>query len=60
VGGVIAGPLISLMYRVGLSLGHGWVGLPYFVASGLCAGIAVVLLSVRLPEREREPGRRET
>ncbi|KAL4768063.1 major facilitator superfamily domain-containing protein [Aspergillus nidulans var. acristatus] len=60
VGGVIAGPLISLMYRVGLSLGHGWVGLPYFVASGLCAGIAVVLLSVRLPEREREPGGRET
>ncbi|KAL4758554.1 MFS transporter [Aspergillus foveolatus] len=60
VGGVIAGPLISLMYRIGLSLGHGWVGLPYFVASGLCAGIAVVLLSVRLPEREREPGRRET
>ncbi|KAL4862971.1 hypothetical protein BDV12DRAFT_178082 [Aspergillus spectabilis] len=52
VGGVVAGPLISLMYRVGLSLGHAWVGLPYFVASGLCAGIAVVLLSVRLPGRE--------
>ncbi|KAL4819992.1 major facilitator superfamily domain-containing protein [Aspergillus spinulosporus] len=54
VGGVVAGPLISLMYRVGLSLGHAWVGLPYFVASCLCAGIAVVLLSVRLP------GTRET
>ncbi|KAL4874537.1 major facilitator superfamily domain-containing protein [Aspergillus karnatakaensis] len=51
VGSMVAGPLISLMYRVGLSLGNAWVGLPYFVASGLCAGIAVFLLPGRLPGR---------
>ncbi|PYH86081.1 MFS general substrate transporter [Aspergillus uvarum CBS 121591] len=50
-GGVIAGPLLSLMFQIGLRLGDAWVGLPYFVSACLCAGIAMVMLSVRLPGR---------
>ncbi|RAL06660.1 MFS transporter [Aspergillus homomorphus CBS 101889] len=50
-GGVIAGPLLSFMFQVGLRLGDAWVGLPYFVSACLCAGIALVMLSVRLPGR---------
>ncbi|PYH46505.1 MFS general substrate transporter [Aspergillus saccharolyticus JOP 1030-1] len=50
-GGVIAGPLLSFMFQLGLRLGDAWVGLPYFVSACLCAGIALVMLSVRLPSR---------
>lgn len=43
VGGLVAGPLLALSFRWGLSLGHGWTGIPFALVAGLfgCGFLAV-------------------
>lgn len=43
IGGLVAGPLLALSFRWGLSLGHEWTGIPFALVAGLfgCGFLAV-------------------
>ena len=45
-GGLIAGPLLAISFRWGLSLGHEWTGIPFAVVAGLfgCGFIAITFV----------------
>ncbi|KAJ5648884.1 uncharacterized protein N7484_002607 [Penicillium longicatenatum] len=61
IGMLIAGPLFAYLFRLGMHLGNGWMGLP-FLQAGLCfAFAAAALLRIRAgrsmqdDEGEQEP-----
>jgi MFS family permease len=37
IGGLVAGPLLTITFRWGLSLGNGWTGIPFAAVAGLFA-----------------------
>lgn len=49
VGGLIAGPLLAISFRWGLSLGPQWTGIPFTLVAGLfaCGFIAVCLIRLK-------------
>lgn len=48
VGGLIAGPLLAVSFRWGLSLGHEWTGIPFALIAGLFGCGFFALSFVRL------------
>lgn len=46
VGGLVAGPLLALTFRWGLSLGNEWTGIPFAAVAGLfaCGFLAISLV----------------
>ena len=48
VGGLIAGPLLTLSFGWGLSLGHEWTGIPFALVAGLFACGFLAVSFVRL------------
>lgn len=52
VGGLIAGPMLAQLFRIGLSWGGGWIGLPYF-AAGLTCMVSLLVVSLVRPPMER-------
>ena len=52
VGGLVAGPFLSLTFHFGLGLGGAWLGLPFLVSAGLLAMVGVLVFIVRVPQTE--------
>ncbi|KAL4882183.1 major facilitator superfamily domain-containing protein [Aspergillus karnatakaensis] len=50
-GGVVAGPALAGAFNLGMKKGGVWIGLPYFVAAGLFAGVGIVTGGVRVVRR---------
>lgn len=50
VGMTMAGPLLAKSLDVGLHLGGGWMGLPFYVAGQLFVIATVILWTFRMPE----------
>lgn len=48
IGGLVAGPLLALTFRWGLSLGDVWVGIPFAAVAGLFASGFLAISLVRL------------
>ncbi|KAK9414827.1 putative Major facilitator superfamily (MFS) profile domain-containing protein [Seiridium unicorne] len=48
VGGLVAGPLLAVSFRWGLSLGHKWTGIPFALVAGLFGCAFVAMTFVRL------------
>ncbi|KAA8651283.1 hypothetical protein EYZ11_009188 [Aspergillus tanneri] len=48
VGGVVAGPALAGMFNYGMSLGGGWIGLPYLLGAGLFLGAGLVTVTVKI------------
>ncbi|KAM3545067.1 hypothetical protein ARSEF1564_001988 [Beauveria bassiana] len=48
LGSIIAGPLLSASFRLGLVWGTEWLGLPFLLAGALFGSAVIVLSSVRL------------
>lgn len=48
VGGLIAGPLLALSFRWGLSLGPQWTGIPFTLVAGLFACGFIAICCIRL------------
>lgn len=56
VGMIVAGPLLSKSFSVGLNLGGAWIGLPFFT-SGLLFVLSTAMLCIfRLPNGQRSSG----
>lgn len=49
-------PLIARLFELGLGLGGRWIGLPYIGVSLLVVLSVTLLLFVRLPGLEKQPG----
>lgn len=49
VGGLVAGPFLSLTFHFGLALGGAWLGLPFLVSASLLAMVSVLVFIVRIP-----------
>ncbi|KGQ12429.1 hypothetical protein BBAD15_g1804 [Beauveria bassiana D1-5] len=47
VGAIVAGPIISSLLRVGMSLGGDWVGLPFFVEAAIQIVTICIVFSIR-------------
>jgi MFS family permease len=47
VGAIVAGPLISSLLRVGMSLGGDWVGLPFFAEAAMQIITICIVFSIR-------------
>lgn len=48
IGNLVAGPGMSWAFRIGLSLGKGWLGLPFGFAAILFAVISGIVFSIRI------------
>lgn len=48
IGGLIAGPLLALSFRLGLSIGAEWTGIPFALVAGLFACGLIAISFVRL------------
>lgn len=48
-GSVYSGPMLAGLFSLGMKIGTGWIGLPYYVLAIITAGAWVVLLFVKLP-----------
>ncbi|PMB69505.1 hypothetical protein BM221_004149 [Beauveria bassiana] len=46
-GAIVAGPIISSLLRVGMSLGGDWVGLPFFVEAAIQIVTICIVFSIR-------------
>lgn len=48
IGGLVAGPLLAITFRWGLSLGNEWTGIPFTAVAGLfaCAFLATSLVQL--------------
>lgn len=46
IGGLVAGPLLAVTFRWGLSLGSGWTGIPFAAVAGMfaCGFLAISLV----------------
>lgn len=51
LGAVYAQPMLAALFSLGMRMGGGWIGAPYFGVSALVAGVTGLLLFVRVPER---------
>lgn len=54
IGSVYAQPMLAGLFTLGMKLGGGWIGLPYYVLSILVAATASLLLFVRVPKEVRD------
>ncbi|KAI1413263.1 MFS general substrate transporter [Hypoxylon sp. FL1857] len=54
VGSVYAQPMLAGLFAVGMELGGGWIGLPYYVLSILVAVTGSLLFFVRVPKEARD------
>ncbi|KAJ6787708.1 hypothetical protein PWT90_08476 [Aphanocladium album] len=50
----IAGPIIAATFRLGMSLGGGWIGLPMYVGGAIMVPGALMLLFLRFDEEVAE------
>jgi hypothetical protein len=48
IGSLVAGPSMAFAFRLGISLGTKWLGLPFGVATFLFVQIAWVILTVKV------------
>jgi len=48
IGSLLAGPGMAWAFRIGMSLGQGWLGLPFGFAAILFALISVVVFSIKV------------
>ncbi|TVY40943.1 Efflux pump [Lachnellula subtilissima] len=48
IGSLVAGPGMASAFRLGISLGESWLGLPFLVAAILFVQIAILLLTIKL------------
>lgn len=53
LGGLIAGPALSVAFRWGMKLGGAWIGLPFLVSAVLFAFVMVIMFLVRLKTDNR-------
>ncbi|KAI1649890.1 MFS general substrate transporter [Daldinia loculata] len=53
VGSVYAQLFLAALFALGMKLGGGWIGLPYFGLSILIAAVATLLLFVKVPKEAR-------
>lgn len=51
IGGLTAGPVISLAFHEGMRYGGGWIGLPFLLCAGLYVIAGLVLMMVRTSGR---------
>lgn len=54
VGQIYAQPMLAGLFSLGMRLGSGWIGLPYFGLTILLTVMATLLLFVRVPKRTGE------
>lgn len=54
LGGIIAGPLLGVIFNQGIRLGGFWLGLPFLTAAGLFAFSFVLVMFVRAPAQQTE------
>lgn len=54
VGTVYAQPMLAGLFSLGMRLGGGWIGLPYFGLAVLVAAMMALLLFVRVPKKAEE------
>jgi MFS family permease len=47
-GGIIAGPILAMTFKVGMRAGGRWLALPFYVVAALCLLILVVVCRVQL------------
>ncbi|KAI8961983.1 MFS general substrate transporter [Daldinia sp. FL1419] len=53
VGSVYAQPFLAALFALGMKLGGGWIGLPYYGLSILVSIVATLLLFVKVPKEGR-------
>lgn len=53
LGSFIGGPVLAMLFDIGLKRGKGWIGLPWFYVAALCFLALVALLFVRLPRSQQ-------
>lgn len=53
-GALVAGPLLAGMFKWGLSLGGGWMGLPFLAVSTLFALSVAAVMAVRLSSEQAQ------
>ena len=51
-GSLIAGPILSGTFRLGLRLGGGWISLPYMFAAGLFGLVAIIIFLVKADPKD--------
>ncbi|PQE07205.1 major facilitator superfamily transporter protein [Rutstroemia sp. NJR-2017a BVV2] len=51
IGSLFGAPMMAGLFTLGMRLGGGWIGLPYYGLAGLCGVCIGILWFVRLPER---------
>lgn len=49
LGSFIGGPVLAILFDIGLQKRKGWIGLPWFYVAALCSLALVALFFVRLP-----------
>lgn len=55
VGNMYGPPMLAGSFSLGMKLGGGWIGLPYFGVACLSSIVVLILLFVRVPKRGAEP-----
>lgn len=59
VGQIYAQPMLAELFALGMRLGGGWIGLPYFGLAMLMALVTVLLFFVRVSSKVKEPEEQE-
>ncbi|OTA92366.1 hypothetical protein M434DRAFT_325362 [Hypoxylon sp. CO27-5] len=54
VGSVYAQPMLAVLFALGMELGGGWIGLPYYVLSIIVALTGSLLFFVKVPDEARD------
>lgn len=52
LGPLVGGPLIAVIYNIGMEHGKAWIGLPFFVGGCLYAVTAIVVFAVSFATRD--------
>ncbi|ORY57232.1 major facilitator superfamily transporter [Pseudomassariella vexata] len=52
VGAFYSRPMLAGLFSLGMKLGGGWIGMPYYALAIFCATMVVILLFVRLPKQD--------
>ncbi len=55
LGAAYSSPFLARLFKLGLGLGGGWIGLPYYGISLMAAFSVALLLFVRLPSYVKYP-----
>ena len=51
IGSLVAGPLLAVIYHLGMALGDVWLGLPFLFAAGLYGLALIAISAARVPMR---------